>query len=192
MILVAATSLWVSIALVAVMAYIFRPKRVRPYSNAPFLTISLLEKLQNLWGMTALVQRGYSKYNQGTFQYTTIRGRRQVLGCSDALIAEIKNASDENLSFAAWTQEFHQMDTVFPDYSGGVDMVRWPSFAKLSYRWFKNTLTKDLAETFPQMKKDLMDGWNPEYLAAMKDPMYNVSRNCVIGAIGRYVHMCVR
>jgi len=97
--------------------------------------------------------------------------------------------SDENLSFAAWTQDFHQIDTIFPNYSGGVDMVRWPAFAKLSYRWFKNTLTKDLAETLPQMQKDLTDGWDPEYLAATEDPIYNVSRKCVVSAIGRCVHM---
>jgi hypothetical protein len=135
--------------------------------------------------MTSLLDSAYKRYNQATFQYNTLRGRRQVLVASDPLISELKNASSETLSFAKWSQEVLQMDYCVPLYANGTSMVNWPTFTtKLSHRFFKGTLTKDLATIFPVVYADLVHGFSPALLQS-GSPVFQLVRMAIMPSIAR-------
>ena len=79
--------------------------RHKPRSNALDITPSLLGRVRWLGGMADTIQRAYAATGRGAFQYTTLRGRRQLVLCSDKLIAELAEAPVDVLSFPAWVQE---------------------------------------------------------------------------------------
>jgi hypothetical protein len=135
--------------------------------------------------MTSLIDSAYKRYNQATFQYDTLRGRRQVVVASDPLISELKNASSETLSFSRWSQEVLQMDYCVPLYANGTSMVHWPTFTtKLSHRFFKGTLSKDLATIIPVVHSDLVHGFSPALLQSGL-PILKSVRMAIMPAIAR-------
>ena len=80
-------------------------RRHKPHSNALDITPSLLGRVRWLGGMADTVQRAYAATGRSAFQYTTLRGRQQLVLCSDKLIAELVETPVDALSFPAWIQE---------------------------------------------------------------------------------------
>ena len=80
-------------------------RRHKPRSNALDITPSLLGRVRWLGGMADTVQRAYAATGRSAFQYTTLRGRQQLVLCSDKLIAELVETPVDALSFPAWIQE---------------------------------------------------------------------------------------
>ena len=80
-------------------------RRRKPRSNALDITPSLLGRVRWLGGMADTIQRAYAATGRGAFQYTTLRGRRQLVLCSDKLIAELAEAPVDALNFPAWNQK---------------------------------------------------------------------------------------
>lgn len=80
-------------------------RRHQPRCNAIDITPSLLGRLRWMGGMTDVIQRAYAATGRGAFQYTTLRGRRQLVLCSDKLIAELADSPADTLNFTLWTQE---------------------------------------------------------------------------------------
>ena len=77
----------------------------KPRCNAIDITPSLLERIRWVGGMTDAIHRAYVATGRGAFQYTTLSGRRQLVLCSDKLIAELAQASPDTLNFRAWARE---------------------------------------------------------------------------------------
>ena len=77
----------------------------RPRCNAIDITPSLLERIRWVGGMTDAIHRAYAATGRGAFQYTTLSGRRQLVLCSDKLIAELAQAPPDTLNFRAWVME---------------------------------------------------------------------------------------
>ena len=112
-----------------------------------------------------------------------------MLVCSDALITELKNAPFDVLSFAAWSVDLMQLDAFFPNYAGtAAPLIRWPAIFAVSYRWFKSTLSRDFAQTVPQLCRDIGDGW-ASALAGKHDELfiYQLSRKAIGRTVARYV-----
>ncbi|KAI5820384.1 cytochrome P450 [Pyronema omphalodes] len=179
--------IWLSIAVVTLTTMYIRRKLNQPYSNAPVLDVSFIEKFKLLGGMTDFIQRGYKQFGGATFQYTTFRGRRQVLVCNDKMINELKMLPAENASFAAWTQEITQVDAILPLYAGGANLVYWPEFAvKVSHRWFKSILWKDqLHMTYPQLYEDIVQGWARQIDS--QEPLSPLARKAITPSVARYL-----
>ncbi|CCX32394.1 cytochrome P450 [Pyronema domesticum] len=178
--------IWLSIAVVTLTTMYIRRKLNQPYSNAPVLSVSFIEKLKLVGGMTEFVKRGYEQFGGATFQYTTFRGRRQVLVCNDELINELKMLPAENASFASWSQVITQVDAILPLYAGGAKLIYWPEFAvKISHRWFKSTLWKDLYTTFPQLYEDVVQGWATQIDS--EEPLFSLARKAIMPTVARYL-----
>ena len=77
----------------------------RPRCSALDITPSLLGRLRWMGGMADAIQHAYAATGRGAFQYTTLRGRRQLVLCSDKLIAELADAPADTLNFTLWVQE---------------------------------------------------------------------------------------
>ncbi|KAA8896545.1 cytochrome P450 [Sphaerosporella brunnea] len=180
-----AVVVWLTAGVLVLTAYLLHwQTRVKP-SNAPTLHSSFVQKVKHLGGMTALLHSAYKTHNQGTFQYVTIRGRRQVVVSSDKLITELKNAPHEILSFARWTQDLIEFDTILPLYTGGQKLVQWPPLVqKLTHRFFKGPMTKDLATNFPDLFDDLVYGFSK---APQDAPVYTLVRCAVLPAVARQI-----
>jgi len=102
------------------------------------------------------------------------------------LITELKNAPAERISFTAWTQVTLQLDTIFPLWSDGGTAVHPPSFvSRVTFRWYKGAISKDLPRTFPFIRealgRELTDA-----LVRREGPVYDVARNGIVGVIARF------
>lgn len=92
----------------------------------------------------------------------------------------------ENASFASWSQVITQVDAILPLYAGGAKLIYWPEFAvKISHRWFKSTLWKDLYTTFPQLYEDVVQGWATQIDS--EEPLFSLARKAIMPTVARYV-----
>lgn len=107
--------------------------------------------------------------------------------CSSELIAELKSAPMEAMSFTAWTQELLQCDIIFPLWSGGVRTATLPPFvSRVTFRWYKGAITKDLPKNFPFIRESV--GRQLTYELVRRDgPVHDVARNGIVGVIARFV-----
>jgi hypothetical protein len=81
-----------------------------------------------------------------------------------------------------------QFDYILPGWNGNKKevSVNTPAFsARVTHRWIRETLKKDLARSFPQLISDVVAGFSPERLLEGKDPIYGLTRRCLIRAVAR-------
>lgn len=80
-----------------------------------------------------------------------------------------------------------QMNYLLPLYARGQAQVHGPSFtARVSLRFLKSTMNRDLARTFPQMHADLAARLSPQLLHS-GITAYQLSRKALITATARFV-----
>ena len=80
-----------------------------------------------------------------------------------------------------------QVNYLLPLYACGQAQVHMPSFtARVSLRFLKSTMNRDLAQTFPQMHADLAAKLSPPLLHS-GITAYKLSRKALIAATARFV-----
>ena len=79
-----------------------------------------------------------------------------------------------------------QVDYTLPHYAGGCAMVHWSSFGlRVSARFFKSTMNRDLAQTFPQLHADLAATMSPQLLHSGLTA-HEISRKAIMLTTARF------